>query len=686
MFDVSSTLKSSARPGRPRARRLRTAAGLLLLTALTLPPGGCEAPYGGIQMRRSARDYPPKPQKPCVVALGSLRGEPPPTERQIELSMFLFGTEPPPPLMLANPADVAVADQTIAICDATLGTVFQWVVGSGQGLTLPSFDPPLEQPRAVAFDKDGHRLICEPAAVVRVGPDGRETATFALPSEPFHPGDALAVGNEIWVTNVAADRIDVFAADTGRHVRTIGGRGTQPGRFVKPRGLALTPDGNVCVVDMLNDRVQVLDRSGKCVRIIGQAGDTPGCFGRPRDVAVGPDGTVFVTDAFAQRVHVFDAEGNILLTFGDPGSGTGALTLPNGIAIARAIPKTDFNPPTDPAPKYYVLVAEQLNQPGVRVYAWLGTEHVQADAAAVGQPQIAAWKPPDPARVKENPHWKSDRCTACHKQRGGALAPIAPGEVDTLCVSCHDGIGAPADPHPIGRPAQTEAVKVPEGWPTHDGQITCLTCHDLSTHCRKGARRPPGEFALLLRAYNPQRRLEYCATCHQGDVGQRFSPHRQRDASGRVREDACLFCHTKRPDIPPDGRRRFQPHLRNDTSDLCLNCHSKHWDLSPKGHVDRPVTPKIREWMLMCELSREVDASPEQLARLASQPSRRPARLPLGNRDGHEIVTCYSCHNPHYAGLFPPGSELGARATVPEDRKAALRANWVDLCSHCHHR
>lgn len=685
MFDVSPTLKSSA-DRRPIAKKLRAVAGLLLLVVLVLPPGGCRMRQGSVRARGSSRDYPPRPQKPCVVALGSLRGEPPPTDRQIELSMFLFGTEPPPPLMLANPSDVAVSGDELAICDATLGTVFRWVVGGEHGLTLPSFDPPLEQPRAVAFDGAGNRLICEPGAVVRVGPDGREVGTYALPSEPFHPADALRVGEEIWVTNVAADRIDVFAAAGGKHLRTIGGRGTKPGRFVKPRGLARTPDGDICVVDMLNCRVQVLDRTGKCLRVIGQAGDTPGCFGRPRDVAVGPDGVIFVTDAFSQRVHVFDAQGRILLTFGDPGSGVGALALPNGIAIARAVPPADFTPPGSPSPKYYVLVAEQLDRPGVRVYAWLGVEHAQVKEELAREPQIARWTPPDPSRVKENPHWKSDRCTACHERQGGKLAPIPLGNVDTLCVSCHDGIGAPADPHPIGRPAKTKTVQVPDGWPTYNGQIMCLTCHDLSTHCRKDARRPPGELALLLRNYDPQRRLAYCATCHQADVGQRFSPHRQRDASGRVREDACLFCHTQRPEIPADGRRRFQPHLRNTTSDLCLNCHSKHWDLSPKGHVDRPVTPKIRQWMLMRELSREVDVSPERLARLASQPSRRPARLPLGTKDGHEIVTCYSCHNPHYPGLFPPGSELGARATMPEDRKAALRANWVDLCSHCHHR
>jgi hypothetical protein len=475
----------------------------------------------------------------------------------------------------------------------------------------------------------------------------------------------------------------VFDAASGEHERTIGARGSGPAQFGLPRGLARTPEGHVCVVDTLNDRVQVFDAQGNWLRDIGRPGDNVGSFGRPKCVAVGPDGTVFVTDAFSQRVHAFAPDGHPLLAFGEPGSGIGEMTLPSGIAVAAVHPPTREAPPPDVMPEYYVLVGAELERPGIRVYAWLGEEETRA-GGPLPNGFAVDWRPRSPESESIDPHWKPDQCTACHPHEDDRLLPIPRAEIDGLCLSCHDGVRAPADPHPIGRPADTELVHTPPDWPTEDGMIGCLTCHNIKMHCNPAAR-PPATNVFMLRDYDPQRRLDYCMNCHlPGTIG-RFSPHRQRDTSARVREDACYFCHVQMPPIPPDGRRTFEPHLRDNTSRLCLNCHTRHWDLSPRGHVDRPVTPRIRHWMLMRQLSLEVTAGPKRLAELAAESHEPPALLPLGG-DDHGLVTCFTCHNPHYAGLFPPGSELGALAGNPTDRAAALRVNFIDLCSECHHR
>ncbi|MFQ5805567.1 MAG: hypothetical protein ACE5I3_03845 [Phycisphaerae bacterium] len=655
-------------------------AALLALFAFGSPlVTGCRADRRDLSAREAPRVYPPPPQTPRVVALGTLRGAPPPTIAEVELAMFLFGVEPPLSLTIANPTGLAAVGEHLLICDSALGAVFHWNVASGE-IAEQRFRPPLEHPFAIDIAPNGDWLICHGGGVVRTDASGNVLVRYTLEAGAFKPADVLAVGDEVWVTNLTAHRIEVFDAASGEHVRALGERGTGPGHFGLPRGLARTPDGQVCVVDMLNNRVQVLDTLGNWLDNVGQPGNVVGCFGRPKEVAVGPDGTIFVTDAFSQRVHAFAPDRHPLLAFGEPGSGIGELTLPSGIAVTEIAPRTEHELPPGRAPAYYVFVAEQLHRPGVRVYAWLGDR--RADATVSLPPgETVEWRPRFPQSITPNPHWHAERCRSCHEADNERLLPIAPEATDRLCLSCHDGVQAPADPHPIGRPANTELATTPTSWPTVNGAIGCLTCHDIRRHCSSQARRPAVNY-VLLRGYDPQRPRDYCTTCHHADAAGRFNPHRQRDATGRVRDDACFLCHTQRPEIPADGRRRFEPHLRDESSDLCLSCHGKHWDVSPRGHVDRPVPPRIRQWMLMRELSLEIDADPQRLAQLAGEPDRRPARLPLGN----DRVTCYTCHNPHEAGLFPAGSELGALADNPRDRARALRTDWIDLCFQCHNR
>lgn len=664
-------------------RRIWLPLGLFIIgligagTAFLLP--GCQRETRRRVTAEEMDVYPPAPQQPRVVALGSLRTGAPPSQAEVDLALFLFGAEPPPGLAVANPTGLAASETAVLICDQLLGGILRWDRAAASLSELP-IRPPVERPIGILASETGEYLVSTPTTVLLADPGGAVVQRYGLTEAAFRVSGAALVDDTVWVCNIAQDRIEVFDRQTGAWQRSIGGHGHASGGFALPRSITRTPEGNICVIDMLNNRIQILDPQGEWVRDIGQPGDNVGSFGRPKDVAVGPDGTFFVTDAFSQRVHAFAADGRALLAFGEPGSGIGSLVMPSGIAVSTMPVQADRPPPTDPAPLYYVLVAEQLERPGVRVYAWLGQQGEPSFPVAPIRPAVE-WVSTFPGGAAINPHWDADRCDTCHPGGNGELAPIPPPEIDALCLSCHDGARAPADPHPIGRPAQTALITTPPEFPTLDGMIGCLTCHDIDRHCSRAAKRPAIN-SVMLRGYDPQRPLEYCANCHTADAGGRFSPHQQRDANGRIREDACFFCHTQRPEIAPDGRRLFEPHLRVESSSLCLNCHAPHWDLSPLGHVDRPVTPEIRHWMLIRELGRRYpNADFAELREHAAQLERGPAVLPLG--DGE--VTCYTCHNPHYAGLFPQGSELGALADHPADRASALRTNWIDLCSECHH-
>lgn len=629
-------------------------AGILSAAAVVLGVS-CADPSIRMAEIEAQRVYPPGPQSPRVVALGNLRSGKAPSSGEVELALFFFGEEPEPPMAFIRPLSVSSDEQGLLVCDAAVGMAMRW---DRQSLDLGALDvtPRPARPVVALAAGNGDVLIADAGgsgAVIRFAPDGRSNQSYGLKGEPYRPGGMVFVGDELWVTNVLGHRIEVFDEASGGHQRSLGRRGAGPAEFGLPLAMATTPDGNVCVVDSLNCRVQILDARGKFISTVGGPGDLVGTFGRPKGVAVGPDGCIFVTDAASQRVHAFDSEGRPLLAFGEPGSGMGALSVPGGICVTTECPLEDVEVPTGFAPEYFVLVAEQLLRPGIRVYAWGNLEGTEAERGSDSDSTAVKVN----ARGTVNPHWRTDGCLSCHQaDESGSLRTIAAERIDAMCLDCHDGRKARAEAHPVGRVALTRDIRPPDDWPLNDGRIGCLTCHDIVRHCKDDARRP-AQNAMLLRVFEPDQPLALCTQCHKPADSWRISPHKNLTASGGVSEQSCGFCHTQTPSIPADGRRTGMPMLHVASSQLCLTCHARHWDVSPWGHVDRPATVSVQ-------------------AALAAN----SAKLPLAG----DLVTCYSCHNPHERGLFPSDSALGAVSNLPIDDQAALRVPSDELCLTCH--
>ncbi len=70
-------------------------------------------------------------------------------------------------------------------------------------------------------------------------------------------------------------------------------------------------DGNIYVLDMGNNRVQVFSPTGAYLRTVGQEGGGPGEFKLPNKLSVNADGMVAVFDMGQQRLSIFDATGKL---------------------------------------------------------------------------------------------------------------------------------------------------------------------------------------------------------------------------------------------------------------------------------------------------------------------------------------------------------------------------------------
>jgi DNA-binding beta-propeller fold protein YncE len=140
-----------------------------------------------------------------------------------------------------------------------------------------------------------------------------------------------SAAQRIYVTDTLRDK--VFMLDMqGTILQSFGTTGDGEGEFNLPTELRL--DGsNLMVVDAMNFRVQVFDRSGKFEYVIGAIGDHPGAMFRPKAVSIDSEGDVYVVDAQWGVVQVFNRKGELLYYFGTQGTHAGEFQLPTGLFI-----------------------------------------------------------------------------------------------------------------------------------------------------------------------------------------------------------------------------------------------------------------------------------------------------------------------------------------------------------------
>lgn len=314
--------------------------------------------------------FPAPPDPPRVVHLvsfNSLHELVPPRESWVGL--FRGAAAGP---LVGTPMRLAWRGETLYICDTNVNYVHAWNLASGTARRIGA-DGELKKPVAVAVDELGTVFVADTirGEVVAFEHSGSEIRRFRPPKATAYRPVAVAVaGGALYVADMANHSVDVYSTQTGRWLRSVGGRGSSTGKTYYPSGISIDAAGQTYVADMMNARVQVFDRSGQFTRTFGSPGKRYGSLGTPKDVAVGPDGVSFVADAQFGCIHLFDPDGRVLMVIGGPRDEPGGTPLPNGMAIATLLPETLLNlVPDGFKARYYVWVSNTTGQKRLALFA-----------------------------------------------------------------------------------------------------------------------------------------------------------------------------------------------------------------------------------------------------------------------------------------------------------------------------
>lgn len=148
-----------------------------------------------------------------------------------------------------------------------------------------------------------------------------------------HPMKPVVAGAKLYLTSSQA--IYVYSLN-GRLLSKIGRKGKAMGEFDYPFGIAIDGAGRIYVADLMNLRVQALDRKGEPIWVKGfPPKDIMGkdrTFGLPAGLALGGDGRLYLVDSFFNQITILAKDGNIVGSVAKRGNREGELYYPAGIA------------------------------------------------------------------------------------------------------------------------------------------------------------------------------------------------------------------------------------------------------------------------------------------------------------------------------------------------------------------
>lgn len=180
------------------------------------------------------------------------------------------------------------------------------------------------------FEANGSKI----QSFVNVAPSN--TPELLLPKDVCSEPKGVAISNDgkLLLVDGKRHRIQCLSFD-GTSNFIVGSFGKQPLQFNDPVGITVSPAGEVLVCDRRNHRIQVLDPTDlSYVREIGKLDDDrPEGLYLPWDVACDSEGFVYIADCGHCCVKVFTTDGKFVKKIGSEGTGRGQFKHISSLAV-----------------------------------------------------------------------------------------------------------------------------------------------------------------------------------------------------------------------------------------------------------------------------------------------------------------------------------------------------------------
>lgn len=343
--------------------------GILLLGCILC---ACNRQAPGAPSPESLVIFPPPPDSTRIQFLTHFSSSVDLVGEKGAFHRFLFGEEEP--LNIIKPYGVTVHKDKVYICDTGMGGLEVLDLSEGSfEYFRPGGKGQLKLPINACLDERDYLYIADAnrKQIVVFDNEGNYLHAFGE-AKDFKPTDVAVHQGKIWVSNVLDHAVYVYGADDYQFIEKRAAASAGEEGFIRQSTNISISGESLYISDFGDFSVKKYSTEGDYLGVIGGYGSTPGKFTRPKGISLDREENLYVVDAAFENVQIFNKKGELLMHFGGAYKGAGAMWLPAAVEISYEN-LSYFEPYVDESYtlKYLIFVSNQYGPAKINVYGFV---------------------------------------------------------------------------------------------------------------------------------------------------------------------------------------------------------------------------------------------------------------------------------------------------------------------------